>query len=226
LKVRLFSLMVVLPYSSFLLTHPAFPFQGRPDLAAVITGLQQRYAGVQSISAKFQQIYRAPGIEQVESGVLLMRKPGLMRWEYREPEVKLFIADGRNTYLYTPEDRQVLVRALDANELRSTPLRLLLGQGDLARDFEAAWEKEFKPKVEATVLLRLIPRSPESEYAYVVLESDERTFDLRRIVVREPSGNYSEFTLTDVMANVKIDNKQFQFKVPKGVEVIQVDDKE
>jgi outer membrane lipoprotein carrier protein len=218
--------MLVLPYSSFLQTHPAFALQSRPDLAAFITGLQRRYAGVQSISAKFQQIYRAPGIEQVESGVLLMRKPGLMRWEYREPEVKLFIADGRNTYLYTPEDRQVLVRALDANELRSTPLRFLLGQGDILRDFEASWEKEFKPKVEATLLIRLIPRSPDSEYAYVVLESDERTFDLRRIVVREPSGNYSEFTLTDVMTNVKIDNKQFQFKVPKGVEVIQVDDKE
>jgi chaperone LolA len=218
--------MALLLYSTPLLTRPAFYFQGRPDLAAVVQGLQQRYAGVQSVSAKFQQIYRAPGIEQVESGVLLMRKPGLMRWEYREPEVKLFIADGRNTYLYTPEDRQVLVRALDANELRGTPLRFLLGQGDLSREFVASWEKEFKPKVEGTVVVRLIPRSPESEYAYVVLESDERTFDLRRIVVREPSGNYSEFTLTDVMTNVHIDNKQFQFKIPKGVEVIQVDDKE
>jgi len=196
------------------------------SLASALARLQQRYAGVQAVSARFQQVYRAPGLEQVESGFFLMKKPGLMRWEYREPEVKLFIADGRNTYLYTPEDRQVLVRAVDAHELLSTPLRFLLGQGDVTKDFSASWEREFKPRAEETVLIRLVPRSADSDYEYVVLECDAKTFDLRRILVREPSGNYSEFTLTELMTNVRIDSKQFHFEIPKGVEVIHVDDKQ
>src|SRR5512144_410947 len=71
-------------------------------LTEAVLGIQKRYAAVDSLSADFQQKYRGPGIEQTESGVLWMKKPGLMRWEYAEPEKKLFIADGRETFLYTP----------------------------------------------------------------------------------------------------------------------------
>jgi outer membrane lipoprotein carrier protein len=180
---------------------------------------------VSSVTAGFEQTYRGPGVVQTEAGVLFMKKPGLMRWEYREPEIKLFIADGRNSYLYTPEDRQVLVSRLSAAELRGTPLQFLLGRGRIMESFLPSWETELKPRVEGTVLLRLAPRTPEPSYAYVVLECDERTYDLRRIVIREATGNTSEFLLTNLQTNVRIDDKKFQFKIPKGVEVIQVDEK-
>ncbi len=164
------------------------------DLGALVAGLQRRYASVGSISARFTQIYRAPGIEQIESGILFMKKPGLMRWEYRDPETKLFVADGRNAYLYTPGDRQVIIRPFSANELRSTPLRFLLGQGDIEKDFKVARETEFTPRVEATF--------------------------------RESTGNLSEFLLTNLETNIKIGDSQFQFKIPKGVEVIRLADQE
>jgi outer membrane lipoprotein carrier protein len=194
-------------------------------LTAAVEGLQKRYAAVASVSAEFQQFYRAPGIEQAESGSLLMKKPGLMRWEYRAPERKLFIADGRDTYLYTPEDRQVLVGRLSAAEIRSTPLQFLLGQGDILKSFVASKEGEFRAKFEGSVLLRLTPRSREPDYAFLVLECDQRTYELRRIVIRELTGNTSEFVLSNLVMNVKIDGKQFQFKIPKGVEVVRVDEK-
>jgi outer membrane lipoprotein-sorting protein len=58
-----------------------------------------------------------------------------------------------------------------------------------------------------------------------VLELDRRTFELRRIVIRELTTNTSEFILTDLATNVKVDDSQFRFKIPRGVEVVQVDDK-
>jgi chaperone LolA len=154
-----------------------------------------------------------------------MKKPGLMRWDYQDPEVKLFIADGRRTYLYTPETRQVMVRPLSAADLRSTPLQFLLGQGEVSKSFNASWEKEIAPRFEGTLVLRLTPHAPQSDYAFLVLELDHRTFELKRIVIRELTTNTSEFILTDLATNVKIDDSQFRFKVPTGVEVVQVDDK-
>ncbi len=192
---------------------------------STIAGLQKRYAAVQTVSAEFRQVYRAPGIDQVESGILLMKKPGLMRWEYRVPERKLFVADGRSSYLYTPEDRQVLVRSLSASEIRSTPLQFLLGHGDILKSFIAAPETEFRAKSDGSAILRLTPRSSEPDYAFLVLECDQKTYDLRRIVIRELTGNTSEFELSNLTTNVKVDDRQFQFKIPKGVEVVQLDEK-
>jgi outer membrane lipoprotein carrier protein len=194
-------------------------------IETTVAGLQKRYASVQTVSAEFRQTYRAPGIEQVESGTLIMKKPGLMRWEYRAPEPKLFIADGRNTYLYTPEDRQVLVRSLSMAEIRSTPLQFLLGQMDILKSFTAEPDTEFRPKSEGGIVLRLRPRLSQPEYAFLVLECGRKDYDLRRIIIRELSGNTSEFDLSNLETGIRVDNRQFQFKIPKGVEVVQLDEK-
>jgi len=209
-----------------LIVLPAYPMEPpQPDLPLIVSGLQQRYAKVSTVTASFRQTYRAPGIEQEEAGTMYMKKPGFMYWEYRDPEEKYFIADGRFTYLYTPAERQVLVRRFSADELQSTPLQFLLGRGDIMESFHVSWEQEIPARVEATHLIRLEPRTPDAGYLYLVLECDEKTFDLRRLVIRERTGNTSEFLLTNLKTDVKINNRKFQFKIPKGVEVIRFEEK-
>ncbi|NWG12278.1 MAG: outer membrane lipoprotein carrier protein LolA [Acidobacteria bacterium] len=199
------------------------PFQDA--LLDTIAGLQRRYASVRTVTGQFEQRYRAPGVDQVESGTFWMKKPGLMRWEYNRPETKLFIADGRETFLYVPEDGQVMVRSFTDSDLRGTPLQFLLGRGDILRSFAVAPESEFKARAEGTVLVRLSPYGLDQEYTFLVLEIDLRTHDLRRIVIRERTGNTSEFLLTDLRTGLRIDDSRFRFRMPKGVEVIRLDEK-
>ncbi len=190
-----------------------------------VMGLQQRYAKVETLSADFRQNYTGPGIEQSETGKVYMKRPALMRWEYQQPETRLFIADGRETWLYAPADRQVTVRAVNPEELRNTPLQLLLGQAQILKSFTAAWDRTTRPKYQDSAILRLTPRAAQSEYTAIVVEYDARSFDLRRILIRESSGNTSEFLLTNLEANPKLDKKLFEFKAPKGTELIRIDDK-
>jgi outer membrane lipoprotein carrier protein len=194
------------------------------DLGAVVEGLQQRYSSVSTLKASFQQTYRAPGIEQIESGVFWLKKPGLMRWEYRQPEEKLFIADGKESFLYIPRDRQVTIQPFSVSDMHSTPLEFLLGAGDISKSFAISWELEFKPNSVNAVMLRLIPRRSESEYSFIVLELDRESYELRGIIIREPEGNTSRFVFTDFVFNVKVDNKSFKFKTPKGVEEVRFTD--
>jgi len=194
------------------------------DLDAVVAGLQQRYASVTTMTGSFRQIFRAPGIEQIESGVFRMKRPGLMRWEYRQPEEKLFIADGREAHLYVPQDRQVTVQPFSASDLRGTPLEFLLGGADILNSFVVSWENSFKPVSEQVLLIRLTPRRGQSEYAFLVLELDPKNYDLRRITIHEHGGNTSEFILSNMTANAKIDNREFQFKPPKGTEIIHMEE--
>ncbi len=195
------------------------------DPAAAIAAIQRRYASIDSIRADFTQNYHAPGMDQTESGIVTLKKPGLMRWEYKIPEVKLFIADGRDTYLYTPEDRQVLVRRFTLDDLRSTPIRLLLGEGDIRRDYVVSWEPGDGNRAAGVLRLRLTPRASITEYEYVNLECTAGSYDMRRLVIRERTGNTSEFVFANLVTNVKVEPEQFRFKVPKGVEVVRLDEK-
>ncbi len=212
------SLALVLPFT----VRISF---ARADLDAVIAGLQKRYAVIESVGAEFNQTYRAPDISQSESGTFVMKKPGLMRWDYQSPEAKLFVADGKETYLYTPADRQVLVRKFSAAELHGTPLQFLLGQGDIQRSFVSAWEQSDEPGANGAYLVRLTPRSADAEYAYFLIEFDARSYDIRSISIHERTGNISEFLIRNLKFNVKVDPKQFSFKIPKGVEVVRLDEK-
>ena len=215
-------LLAVVASPSFV---PAESVLAQESLSDVVAGLQRRYAKVQVLMANFEQRYQAPGINQVESGTFWMKKPGLMRWEYRLPEQKLFIADGRETFLYVPEDGQVMVRSFTDADLHSTPLQFLLGKGDILRAFKVVPENEFRSRVEGTALIRLEPNRPEPDYAFLVLEVDASTYDLRRIVIRERTGSTSEFFLTDLRTDVRVPGDRFRFRVPTGVEIIRLDEK-
>jgi outer membrane lipoprotein carrier protein len=194
------------------------------DLDTVVAGLQQRYASATTMTGSFTQIFRAPGIEQIESGVFRMKRPGLMRWEYRQPEEKLFIADGREASLYVPQDRQVTVQPFSASDMRGTPLEFLLGGADILNSFVVSWENSFKPVSEQVLLIRLTPLRGQSEYAFLVLELDPKNYDLRRITMHEHGGNTSQFILSNMTANAKIDNREFRFKPPKGTEIIRMEE--
>ncbi len=200
-------------------------WQVQSALDGAIAGIQKRYEEVESIRADFRQSYRSTAIDRSESGSMEMKRPNLMRWEYRVPVTKLFVADGRDTYLYTPEDRQVLVRRYSADDLRGTPLQIFLGREDIRQNFEVAWETEQEPLIQGAILLRLVPRADTPEYAYTVIECDEGTYDVRRVILRERTGNTAEFIFSNVQTNVRIDNRKFQFKIPKGVEVVRMDEK-
>ena len=140
------------------------------DLDSAVEGLRQRYASVTTVTGNYQQVYRAPGIDQTESGVFWLKRPGLMRWECRQPEEKLFVLDGRRSFHYLPQDHQVYEQPFPAADLHSTPLEILLGTMAIRKSYTVSWEGSILPKYEGTCLIRLTPRGDVPEYSYLVLE--------------------------------------------------------
>ena len=192
------------------------------DFDAALSGMERRYATADTAAGSFRQIYRAPGILQEETGVFILKRPGLMRWEYRTPEAKLFIADGKDCYVYVPLDRQATTYPLTPADLGRTPFAFLLGGGNARRDYTAEDETEFKAAFSDTVLIRLTPVRNDGEFGFVTLELDAGTFDIRRVVIRELSGNTSEFLLDGIVLNQKTNARDFQFRPPRGVEIVKV----
>jgi len=194
-------------------------FSRDPSAEQVVTQLQSKYEQITSFSAHFTQIFRGHNLEQTESGILIMMKPGRMYWEYQEPKRKYFVSDGKKAYFYVPADRQVMESdlRLDAAE---TPLLFLLGKGHISRDFEVNFESEESPLKKENLLIRLTPRQPRGEFSRVLVEIDPSTYLIHRLSVIEPVGNRNDYIFTNIMQNIRVPSKKFKFKIPAGVEVI------
>jgi signal peptidase II len=191
------------------------------DPDQLIDQLQRKYDQIQSFTANFQQTLESRGITQTESGIVMMKKPGLMYWEYRNPREKYFVADGKKIYFYVPKEKQVLVSNMDLGESNS-PLLFLLGKGDIRRDFLVEIdEEESEVDEDDPILLRLTPRQPHPDFSEVLLLISPTTFLINKLTVVEPIGQQNEYELTSFKPNEPIPDHQFKLEVPSHVEVIE-----
>jgi outer membrane lipoprotein carrier protein len=202
---------------AILLAALAFPAETDASLAqSLVRRLEERQARAQDMTARFVQSYRSGvlGKEVVERGVVRLKRPGRMLWEYKDPEKKTFLSDGRTYWFYVPADRQVIVR--DQDQERGVATRLLSGKGGLLDEFEAHLES---PPSEGVYRVRLSPRKPDPEVEVLLVDLDP-SGQLRGIQVEDAQGNKSRFRFDDVRENTGLPDKLFRFEVPPGVEVI------
>ncbi|MDA2935201.1 outer membrane lipoprotein chaperone LolA [Acidobacteria bacterium AH-259-D05] len=181
--------------------------------------LQKKYEELESFSADFDQVFRSQNVQLWESGILMMKKPGKMYWEYRQPTSKFFIADGKKSYFYVPRDKQVIVTDWELTNIQA-PLLFLLGKGNIQEDFNVELEQQEKVLQEANLLIRLTPKQPQAEFSHLILEVNSSSYLIQRLIVTEPIGNRNEYIISNFRENIRISDRQFDFKMPSGVEVM------
>ncbi len=193
--------------------------QTRPPADALAQALQQRYQGIKDFSADFVQTYRGGVLktQTQERGTVTVKKPGMMRWVYTSPEKKEFVSDGRKIYSYLPQDRQVLVTAVPPDSQATTPALFLSGKGNIARDFTAAY---VEGAAAGTVGLKLLPRRAEPDYEYLVVTLDPATLQIRGLTTRDHQGGESTLSFANLKENRGVSDKDFVFRIPRGVDIV------
>jgi outer membrane lipoprotein carrier protein len=190
------------------------------DAATVAHAVDEHYNHLRTLQAEFTEIYRGAGMERTESGTLLLKKPGKMRWEYRSPREKLFLGDGKDAWFYLPGDRQVRktsIRKLD--DLRS-PLGFLLGKTRLEKELQGlSLASDIAPLASGNVVLRGVPAAMAGRVSQVLLEVTPGC-QIARISMDSADGSSTEYRFADQKENGEIDEKQFRFVPPVGVEVV------
>ena len=195
-----------------------------PGALEVVDRVQDRYDRVESFSTEFRQVFQSQGVffeSDWGEGILLMKRPGKMYWEYQRPTRKLFVADGKQTFFYVPGENQVTITDLDP-ETADTPLLFLLGPKRIRDDFLVEFETGEGPLDESNLLLRLTPVRARPEFSYLLLELSPQTWLIRRLSVVEPIGNRNDYIFSRFRENVKIRDQQFRLELPDGVEIIRI----
>jgi outer membrane lipoprotein carrier protein len=194
------------------------PSQQASEIAARV---DKRYNGLSTLSSDFTEIYSGNGVSRSETGTLVLKRPGKMRWDYRKPSEKLFVSDGKNAIFYVPGERQARkteVKKLD--DLRS-PLRYLLGKTKLQKEFDnLSIADAVTPKSSGNVVLSGIPKNMAERVKQVLFEISPKA-QIERIVIEELDGAVTEFQFSNMVENLSIPDQQFRFTAPDGVEMIE-----
>lgn len=191
------------------------------DAAALASRVQARYATIKDFEGDFTQSYEGGVLRTrtTESGTLAIRQPGRFRFVYTRPERKEFVSDGTTIYTYLVADKQVYVSPAPGPDGATTPALFLAGRANISRDFTAS----FTPLPGAAAglqTLRLDPRKPDPDYEWFGIGVDPATLQIRFLVAVDRQGGKSAFSFSNLKENRGLSDNTFQFRVPRGVDVV------
>lgn len=185
------------------------------DAAAGRQKVEGFLQGLQSLQANFKQTLsdRAGQIVEEATGQLAIRRPDRFRWDYREPNQQVIVADGTRIWLYDSDLEQVTVRKLD-DTLSATPAMLLSGQGNLQDNFTVTQTSQEG----ATQWVRMEPKRDDTDFKWVRLGFEGAT--LRFMQLADKLGQTTTLEFSQLQRNSAIDPTRFTFTVPAGADVI------
>ncbi len=190
-----------------------------PDVNEVARRVDRNYNNLKTLRANFEEGYNGAGISRTESGVLWLKRPGKMRWDYRSPKEKVFITNGKSAYFYVagePHARKAKLEKID--DLRS-PLRYLLGKTKLQKEF-ADLVLVSTSQGPARFVLEGVPKMMRERVERVRLEITAE-YEIARIVIEEIGGAVTEFRFSDTSENTTISDDKFRFSPPPGVHIME-----
>lgn len=194
-----------------------------PALEQLVQIVDARYNSLTTLRAEFIEIYTGSGESHGESGMLYLRKPGKMLWQYREPQPKIFLVDGRNVWLYVRGDAEAEQRSLKNSSDLRTPLRWLLGKMELKKELSDLSFGGLNPLTPGDWVVRGAPRFMTDQFREVLLEISP-AYDITRIVIRSVDGTQTDFRLSQIEGNRQLPAALFRFTPPPGVKVVPAPD--
>ena len=182
----------------------------------LLKGVESRYNRAQTLEVRFAETYSGLGRgPRTETGVLYLRKPGRMRWEYTQPAGKLFVSDGKEVYLYLPGENRVEKMPLKVTEDVRAPLAFLLGKLNFEKEFQ-----HLQARAEGDgSLVTAEPKSDSLPYSKVEFQVSA-AFEIRKLHIVGQDQSVLDFAFESEKLNPPLDNSMFRFQPPAGAQVV------
>jgi outer membrane lipoprotein carrier protein len=183
----------------------------------MLKAVETRYNHAETLQVVFHEAYTAPGQpRRAESGSLLLRKPGRMRWDYTSPAGKLFVSDGKFLWLYTPSNHQVEKMKIKESDDMRAPLAFLLGKLHFDKEFRNIQHQS----VAGGIRITADPKTDSLPYTKVefVVGPDSQ---IRRVQVTGYDQSVLEFDFEQEKLNPPLEARLFQFRMPPGAALVE-----
>jgi len=175
---------------------------------------------VQTLEARFeQQAETAAGLESA-TGMIWLRRPDRLKWEYREPERKVFFLRKNRYQFYLPAENQLVVQDLEPAELDETPLVFILGGRKGLQDYYSSRLIESR---DGRWRYLLTARKAGVPFPKVVLTLSGDPLFIEEMVLHEDSGSVYTYRFREVRFNPRLPGDLFDFRPPPGVEIVRME---
>lgn len=197
--------------------------QGRPDAQTIAAWVQSFYDQTTTMSADFVQRYTNRVYDRVDTsrGRVRFKKPGMMRFDYAEPNGKIVVSDGDHLTVYEPPDEgqrrgQYYRQPISQAQLPAA-FSFLTGRGRLAQDFTFRRLDASRLGYDDGQVLELRPRRPTPHYSRVLLFVDDdaqRRGVVHRVLIVDPSNNRNRFDFRNQRLDRNIADSVFAWRPP------------
>ncbi|MEQ8664066.1 MAG: outer membrane lipoprotein chaperone LolA [Gammaproteobacteria bacterium] len=172
---------------------------------------------LESFSARFvQQRFDEDGtlLERAD-GTARIERPGRFRWRYAEPYPQLIVSDGETLWIYDEDLEQVTVSAVAASG-HGSPAALLGHESDVAAHYTVT---TLPPDADGQAWYRLEPQGAASDFSGIELGFADG--EVRAMRLTDNLGQVTALRFTDIARNGDLDDAQFHFTPPPGVDVVE-----
>lgn len=211
----------------FITLWPTALWAAAPSAEEAAAGISARYQGLDSISASYSRVAATPKTDklfqssssQMATGLLSWSRPAKLLLDQKSPQPETMVTDGETVWWYIPAEKLAYrYRNLDVSGQLGPLLHFLSGLDSLKADFEITPARADSTRPGQTGLL-LSPRERDGNVDSITVWCDD-AFQLTGFKLTAVTGETTDFYLTSFTLNPKLDNKLFDFKAPKDVDII------
>jgi outer membrane lipoprotein carrier protein len=147
------------------------------------------------------------------TGKVWLNAPNQFKWEYQKPIPQLIVADGKQVWVYDDDLEQVTIKQQNSQQ---NPIYVLLNKDQTQEHYTVSLVN----KVDTDTLqwIQMLPKKPNEDIKVVWLGVEKN--NLVSLKLQNQLDNVVVFEFLNVKRNPKLADNFFNFKVPKGVEIL------
>jgi outer membrane lipoprotein carrier protein len=142
---------------------------------------------------------------QTYSGSFKYLAPDKVYVKFTSPTEKILVSNGKTLWIYSPGTNMCGIQELAKGSSSGGIAGLVVGYNGIAAGNELGYTIKLK--------------SDDKQYREIILSVDG-TYLLRGAILKREDGRIISFSLSDVSGQANVSEGLFNFKVPKGVQIV------
>ena len=170
--------------------------------------------GINTLTAVFKQTIFSSSNEAIDysEGLIWLKKPGQILWEFQRPNIKKIILNGESISIYDASLNQLLIVPY-TDQYQSSLASILINNDNL----EAFYEIHSKINDGEFYTVTLFQKKNDSLFTKIEITISEML--IHKIKLWDSSEQFISIVLENVEMNISLLDSSFKFIPPKGVDI-------
>ena len=170
--------------------------------------------GINTLTAGFKQTIFSSNNEAIDysEGLILLKKPEQILWEFQRPNIKKIIVDGESVSIYDANLNQLLIVPY-TDQYQSSLASILINNDNL----EVFYEIQTKINDDGFYLITLFQKKDDSLFTKIEISISEML--IHTIKLWDSSGQSISIFFENIEMNISLPDSSFKFMPPKGVDI-------